>query len=137
MAKKKPLVVITRKLPDAIETRLMELFDVRLNVDDEAMSEAELTEAVKTADVLVPTVTDNIDPKLLAEAGRQLKLIANYGTGIDHIDLAATKEKKITVTNTPEVLTDCTADIAMNLLLTVARRTGEGERHVRSGSWTG
>ena len=91
MAKKKPLVVITRKLPDAIETRLMELFDVRLNVDDEAMSEAELTEAVKMADVLVPTITDTIDAKLIAAAGKKLKLIANYGTGVDHIDLAAAR----------------------------------------------
>ena len=137
MAKKKPLVVITRKLPDAIETRLMELFDVRLNVDDEAMSEAELTEAVKTADVLVPTITDTIDAKLIAAAGKKLKLIANYGTGVDHIDLAAAREKGITVTNTPDVLTEDTADMTMALILAVPRRLVEGERIVRSGDWTG
>ena len=137
MAKKKPLVVITRKLPDAIETRLMELFDVRLNVDDEAMSEAELTEAVKTADVLVPTITDIIDAKLIAAAGKKLKLIANYGTGVDHIDLAAAREKGITVTNTPDVLTEDTADMTMALILAVPRRLVEGERIVRSGDWSG
>ena len=137
MAKKKPLVVITRKLPDAIETRLMELFDVRLNVDDEAMSEAELTEAVKTADVLVPTITATIDAKLIAAAGKKLKLIANYGTGVDHIDLAAAREKGITVTNTPDVLTEDTADMTMALILAVPRRLVEGERIVRSGDWSG
>ena len=137
MAKKKPLVVITRKLPDAIETRLMELFDVRLNVDDEAMSEAELTEAVKTADVMVPTITDTIDAKLIAAAGKKLKLIANYGTGVDHIDLAAAREKGITVTNTPDVLTEDTADMTMALILAVPRRLVEGERIVRSGDWSG
>ena len=137
MAKKKPLVVITRKLPDAIETRLMELFDVRLNVDDEAMSEAELTEAVKTADVLVPTITDTIDAKLIAAAGKKLKLIANYGTGVAHIDLAAAREKGITVTNTPDVLTEDTADMTMALILAVPRRLVEGERIVRSGDWSG
>ena len=137
MAKKKPLVVITRKLPDAIETRLMELFDVRLNVDDEAMSEAELTEAVKTADVLVPTITDTIDAKLIAAAGKKLKLIANYGTVVDHLDLAAAGEKGITVTNTPDVLTEDTADMTMALILAVPRRLVEGERIVRSGDWSG
>ena len=137
MAKKKPLVVITRTLPDAIETRLMELFDVRMNVDDEAMSEAELTEAVKTADVLVPTITDTIDAKLIAAAGKKLKLIANYGTGVDHIDLAAAREKGITVTNTPDVLTEDTADMTMALILAVPRRLVEGERIVRSGDWSG
>jgi len=137
MAKKKPLVMITRKLPDAIETRLMELFDVRLNVDDEAMSEVELNEAVKTADVLVPTITDTIDAKLIAAAGKKLKLIANYGTGVDHIDLAAAREKGITVTNTPDVLTEDTADMTMALILAVPRRLVEGERIVRSGDWSG
>ena len=137
MAKKKPLVVVTRKLPDVIETRLMELFDVRLNVDDEVMSEAKLTEAVKMADVLVPTITDTIDAKLIAAAGKKLKLIANYGTGVDHIDLAAAREKGITVTNTPDVLTEDTADMTMALILAVPRRLVEGERIVRSGDWSG
>ena len=135
MAKKKPLVVITRKLPDAIETRLMELFDVRLNVDDEAMSEAELTEAVKTADVLVPTITDTIDAKLIAAAGKKLKLIANYGTGVDHIDLAAAREKGITVTNTPDVLTDDVADLGMAFIIMAPRRIAESERYLRAGKW--
>ncbi|MAF96355.1 MAG: D-glycerate dehydrogenase [Rhodospirillaceae bacterium] len=137
MAKKKPLVVITRKLPDATETRLMELFDVRLNVDDQPMSEADLTEAVQTANVLVPTVTDTIDAKLIAAAGKKLKLIANYGTGVDHIDLAAAREKGITVTNTPDVLTEDTADMTMALILAVPRRLVEGERIMRSGDWSG
>ena len=137
MAKKKPLVVITRKLPDAIETRLMELFDVRLNVDDEAMSEAELTEAVKMADVLVPTITDTIDAKLIAAAGKKLKLITNYGTGVDHIDLAAAREKGITVTNTPSVFTEDTADLAMALIIGVPRRMREGIALVRRGEWSG
>ena len=137
MAKKKPRVVVTRKLPDATETRMMELFDVRLNIGDEPMSREQLAEAVKTSTVLVPTVTDTIDAGLIAEASKKLKLIANYGTGIDHIDLAATKEKKITVTNTPDVLTEDTADMTMALILAVPRRLVEGERTMRSGEWSG
>ena len=137
MPRKKPLVVVTRKLPDATETRMMELFDVRLNVDDKPMSFDDLAEAMHKADVLVPTVTDRIDATLLAEAGRKLKLIANYGTGIDHIDLKAAAERKITVTNTPDVLTEDTADMTMALILAVPRRVVEGERIMRSGDWTG
>ena len=137
MAKKKPRVVVTRKLPDAIETRMMELFDVRLNISDEPMSHDQLVEAMKTADVLVPTVTDTIDAGLIGEAGKKLKLIANYGTGVDHIDLATTKEKKITVTNTPDVLTEDTADMTMALILAVPRRLVEGEKTMRSGEWSG
>ena len=137
MPRKKPLVVVTRKLPDATETRMMELFDVQLNVDDKPMSFDGLAEAVRKADVLVPTVTDSIDAKLLAEAGKKLKLIANYGTGIDHIDLKAAAERKITVTNTPDVLTEDTADMTMALILTVPRRVVEGERIMRTGDWTG
>ena len=137
MPKKNPKVVVTRKLPDATETRLMELFDVQLNVNDEPMSDDELVAAVKTADVLVPTVTDNIDGALLKQAGKKLKLIANYGTGIDHIDLAAAREKGIAVTNTPDVLTEDTADMTMALILAVPRRLAEGERILRSGDWSG
>ncbi|HEX9568126.1 MAG TPA: D-glycerate dehydrogenase [Rhodospirillales bacterium] len=137
MPKKKPLVVVTRKLPDVIETRMMELFDVRLNVDDHPMSADELVEVVKTAEVLVPTVTDAIDGKLIAAAGNQLKLIANYGTGVDHIDLAAARKKNIIVTNTPDVLTQDTADMTMALILAVPRRLVEGERVMRKGNWTG
>ena len=137
MAKKKPRVVVTRKLPDATETRMMELFDVRLNISDEPMSREQLAEAMKTSDVLVPTVTDTIDAGLIGEAGKKLKLIANYGTGVDHIDLATTKEKKITVTNTPDVLTEDTADMTMALILAVPRRLVEGERTMRTGEWSG
>jgi len=137
MAKKKPKVVVTRKLPDATETRLMELFDVSLNVDDEPMSSGELADAVKTADVLVPTVTDRVDKALLSAAGKNLKLIANYGTGIDHIDLAAARQKNIAVTNTPDVLTEDTADMTMALILAVPRRLVEGEKTLRAGQWNG
>ncbi|MDA0305643.1 MAG: D-glycerate dehydrogenase [Proteobacteria bacterium] len=137
MAKKKPKVVVTRKLPDATETRLMELFDVSLNVDDEPMSSGELADAVKTADVLVPTVTDHVDKALLSAAGKNLKLIANYGTGIDHIDLAAARAKNIAVTNTPDVLTEDTADMTMALILAVPRRLVEGEKTLRAGQWNG
>ena len=137
MPAKKPSVVVTRKLPDVIETRMMELFDTRLNHDDKPMSKAALAEAVSQADVLVPTVTDRIDAAILAAAGPNLKLIANFGAGVDHIDLAAARERGITVTNTPDVLTEDTADMAMALILAVPRRLAEGERLVRSGKWAG
>jgi glyoxylate reductase len=137
MATKKPLVIVTRKLPEAIETRMMELFDTRLNHDDHPMTGAELTAAVKAADVLVPTVTDRIDAALIGEAGPNLKLLANFGAGVDHIDLAAARAKTIAVTNTPDVLTEDTADMTMALILAVPRRLAEGERLARSGKWTG
>ncbi|MCZ6858731.1 MAG: D-glycerate dehydrogenase [Alphaproteobacteria bacterium] len=137
MAQTKPLVVVTRKLPDAIETRLMELFETRLNRDDRPMSQAEIIEAVKSADVLVPTVTDTIDKTILTSAGPRLKLIASFGTGVDHIDLATSRERAITVTNTPGVLTEDTADMTMALILAVPRRLAEGERLMRSGEWQG
>ena len=137
MASKKPLVIVTRKLPDAIETRMMELFDTRLNVDDTLMSKAELIEAARIADVLVPTVTDRIDAGVLAQAGPNLRLIANFGAGVDHIDLATARQRGITVTNTPDVLTEDTADMAMALILAVPRRLAEGERLVRAGRWMG
>jgi len=133
----KPRVVVTRKLPDPIETRMMELFDVQLNLTDEAMSKADLIEAVKTADVLVPTVTDRIDAAILSQAAENLQLVANYGTGIDHIDLATARQRGITVTNTPDVLTEDTADMTMGLILAVSRRLTEGERRLRSGDWHG
>ena len=133
MPKTKPVVVVTRKLPDPIETRMMELFDTRLNRDDKPMSQSELTEAVKTADVLVPTVTDHIDKTILAQAGDQLKLIASFGTGVDHIDLATARQRNVTVTNTPGVLTEDTADMTMALILAVPRRLAEGERLMRVG----
>jgi len=137
MTKKKPLVIVTRKLPEAIETRMMELFDARLNIDDVPMSKPELIEAVKQADVLVPTVTDRIDSAVLAHAGPNLRLIANFGTGVDHVDLQTARSRGITVTNTPDVLTEDTADMTMALILAVSRRVAEGERMIRSGEWSG
>ncbi|MCW5747903.1 MAG: D-glycerate dehydrogenase [Alphaproteobacteria bacterium] len=136
-AQKKPLVIVTRKLPEAIETRMMELFETRLNVDDKPLSQAQLVEAVKSADVLVPTVTDRIDAKVLSQAAPRLRLIASFGTGVDHIDLDSARQRGITVTNTPGVLTEDTADMTMALILAVARRVGEGERLVRAGKWSG
>ncbi|MGE5504626.1 MAG: 2-hydroxyacid dehydrogenase [Actinomycetota bacterium] len=137
MAHKKPLVIVTRKLPDVIETRMMELFETRLNVEDRPLGKAELIDAVREADVLVPTITDRIDAGVLSQAGANLKLIANFGTGVDHIDLATARSRGITVTNTPGVLTEDTADMTMALILAVPRRLAEGERLMRSGSWQG
>jgi glyoxylate reductase len=131
------LVIVTRRLPEAIETRMAELFQARLNDTDQPMGRALLTEAVKTAEILVPTVTDRIDSALLAHAGAQLKLIANYGTGVDNIDVEAAYKRGITVTNTPGVLTEDTADMTMALILAVARRLAEGERYARAGEWPG
>ena len=137
MTKTKPLVIVTRRLPDAIETRMMELFDTRLNLDDQPMTSAQLIEAAKEADVLVPTVTDRIDLGTLSQAGPNLKLIASFGTGVDHIDLKTARQRGINVTNTPGVLTEDTADMTMALILAVPRRLTEGERLVRSGDWRG
>jgi glyoxylate reductase len=137
MTTKRPLVIVTRKLPDAIETRMMELFNCRLNLDDAPLSQAQLIEAVKSADILVPTVTDRIDARVLSQAGPQLRLIASFGTGVDHIDLASARQRGISVTNTPGVLTEDTADMTMALILAVPRRLSEGERLVRAGRWKG
>ena len=137
MPRSKPLVVVTRKLPDVIETRMMELFDVRLNIADEPFSTADLMEAAATADVLVPTVTDRVDAQVIGAASERLKLIANYGTGVDHIDLRAARHQGITVTNTPDVLTEDTADMTMAMILAVPRRLTEGERVLRAGDWKG
>ena len=137
--KKKPLVIVTRKLPDVVETRMRELFDARLNVTDKAMSQAELAAAAAEADVLVPTVTDRIDRSVLAQAGPQLKLIANFGTGIDNVDLDTARNRGIIVTNTPGVLTEDTADMTMALILAVPRRLTEGAaalKDARAG-WSG
>jgi glyoxylate reductase len=133
----RPRVVVTRRLPEAVETRMAELFDVELNLTDAIMSRKQLEAAVAEAHVLVATVTDDIDDKLLAKAGPELKLIANFGAGVDHIDLHAARAKGIIVTNTPGVLTEDTADMAMALMLAVPRRLSEGERLVRSGEWQG
>lgn len=137
MASKKPLVIVTRKLPDIIETRMMELFNVRLNLDDHIFTAAEMIEAVRQADVLVPTVTDRLDARILAQAGPKLKLMANYGAGVDHIDLASARQRSIIVTNTPGVLTEDTADMTLALILAVPRRLIEGERLLQSGEWSG
>lgn len=137
MPMSKTRVVVTRKLPDAIETRMMELFDVQLNLTDDPMPKADIIEAMKTADVLVPTVTDRIDASVLSQSGENLRLVANYGTGVDHIDLATARQRNITVTNTPDVLTEDTADMTMGLILAVSRRLTEGERQLRSGDWAG
>ena len=139
MAKpRKPLVVVTRRLPDSVETRMRELFDTSLNLDDKPMSQAALADAMKSADVLVPTVTDRIDAAVLKEAGPNLKLIANFGNGVDNIDVAAAAARGITVTNTPGVLTEDTADMTMALILAVPRRLAEGAA-VLSGDkdWAG
>ncbi len=136
--KKKPLVIITRKLPDPVETRMRELFDARLNVGDKPMSQPELVAAMKEADVLVPTITDRIDEALIAQAGEKLKLIANFGNGVDSIDVAAAARRGISVTNTPNVLTEDTADMTMALILTVPRRVTEGAGILDgSAKWTG
>jgi glyoxylate reductase len=124
-------------LPEAVETRLSELFNVSLRSDDTPMSRTELTEALQNADVLVPTITDTIDSALIAQAGDRLKLIANYGAGIDHIDVATARQRGILVSNTPGVLTDDTADMAMALILAVTRRIPEGLALMQSGEWTG
>ena len=137
MTQKKPVVFLTRKLPDSTETRMRELFDTRLNETDLPMSDAELRDVVKQADVLVPTVTDRIDADMIAAAGDQLKLIASFGTGVDHIDLAAARARGITVTNTPGVLTEDTADVALALMLAVPRRIAEGDKVARAGDWNG
>src|SRR5262245_15201249 len=136
---KKPLVIVTRKLPEVVETRMRELFDARLNLEDKPMTQAELADAVKTAHVLVPTVTDRIDRSLISQAGPQLKLIANFGTGVDNVDLDTARVRGIIVTNTPGVLTEDTADMTMALILAVPRRLAEGTALLKDQSkhWVG
>lgn len=137
--RKRPSVYITRKLPDAVETRMRELFEAELNIDDKPRTREELIAAVKFCDVLVPTVTDRIDASLIDEAGPQLKLIASFSNGTDHIDIDAAARKGITVTNTPNVLTEDTADMTMALILAVPRRLVQGARVLmdRPGEWEG
>jgi glyoxylate reductase len=137
MARKKPLVVVTRKLPEVVETRMRELFETRISTDDRPLTQAELVEAVRTADVLVPTVTDRIDAGVLSQAGPNLKLIANFGNGVDNIDVDTATARGITVTNTPGVLTEDTADMTMALILAVPRRIAQGIRVVENGDWRG
>jgi glyoxylate reductase len=138
MTRAKPLVIVTRRLPEPVETRMRELFQTRLNIDDRALTQAELVEAVKAADVLVPTVTDRIDAEIIAQAGERLKLIANFGNGVDNIDVDAAAKRGIFVTNTPGVLTEDTADMTMALILSVPRRLAEGATVMREGGkWQG
>ena len=138
MPNAKPIVIVTRKLPDPVETRMRELFDTRLNIDDKPMTQAELVEAMKAADVLVPTVTDRIDQSMIAQVGKRLKLIANFGNGVDNIAVEAAIDHGIAVTNTPNVLTEDTADMTMALLLAVPRRLIEGARILSEGeTWSG
>ena len=135
--KDKPLVIVTRKLPEGIETRMRDLFDVRLNLSDTPMDANALKTAVQTAVVLVPTVTDRVGTEIIEAAGPQLKLIANFGVGFNHIDVRSARARGIAVTNTPGVLTDATADITMTLLLAVTRRAVEGADVLRSGRFGG
>jgi glyoxylate reductase len=137
MPKRRPVVVVTRRLPSVVETRLCELFDTKLNADDQPMSRQALAEAMAKAEVLVPTVTDEIDADLVGAAGPSLKLIANFGNGVDNIDVPAATARGIIVTNTPGVLTDDTADMTMALVLAVARRLVEGARAISDGNWNG
>src|SRR6201999_1135991 len=134
---KKPLVVVTRRLPDSVEMRMRELFDTRLNADDKPMTHAELVAAAKVADVIVPTVTDHIDRSVLSQSGEKLKLIANFGNGVDNIDVTTAVQRGITVTNTPGVLTEDTADMTMALILAVPRRLIEGVKVIESDQFMG
>jgi len=137
MSARKLKVVLTRRLPDAVETRMRELFDAELNLTDRPFARAALEAAVQRADVLVPTITDEIDAALIAGAGEQLKMIANFGAGVDHIDIDAAVARQIIVTNTPGVLTEDTADLAMSLILAVSRRIVEGAQVVADGRFEG
>ena len=137
MAGKRLSVVVTRRLPEAVEARMAELFDVTLNPDDQPLDGAALAAAMASADVLVPTITDRIDAGLIEGAGERLKLIASYGAGVDHIDLDAAEARGIEVTNTPGVLNDDVADMTMALILAVTRRIPEGLALMQSGSWGG
>jgi glyoxylate reductase len=133
----RPRVIVTRRLPEAVETRMAELFDVELNLDDTPFDRAALRRAMAEADILVPAITDAIDAELIAGAGEKLRMIANFGNGVDHIDLKAARARNIIVTNTPGVLTEDTADMAMALILTVPRRFSEGMRRLQKGEFVG
>jgi lactate dehydrogenase-like 2-hydroxyacid dehydrogenase len=133
----RPTVVVTRRLPEPVEQELMRDFDARLNSDDRPLGPEGLREALRSADALLCTVTDRLTSDILSAEPRRARMLANFGVGFNHIDTAAAKQAGLAVSNTPDVLTEATADIAMTLLLMVSRRTGEGERHVRSGAWTG
>ncbi|MCV6598794.1 MAG: D-glycerate dehydrogenase [Mangrovicoccus sp.] len=130
-------VVVTRRLPEPVEKRLSDLFDVKLRTDDSPMSREELTDALRNANVVVPTVTDQIDAGMLAQAGPDMRLIASYGSGVDHIDVASARQRGISVSNTPGVVTEDTADMAMALILSVTRRIPEGLALMQAGDWAG
>ena len=134
---KKPKVIVTRRWPDAVETELASRYDVSLNDTDEPMSAQALQAALTSADAVCPTVTDALSAEVFAIDEIRAGIIGNFGVGFNHIDLDTARRRKLIVTNTPEVLTDCTADLAVMLMLMVARRAGEGERHLRGGAWTG
>jgi lactate dehydrogenase-like 2-hydroxyacid dehydrogenase len=133
----RPTVVVTRRLPEAVERELLQDFDARLNRDDRPLGAEGLSDALRTADGLLTTVTDKVTAEVLATEPRRAQIVANFGVGFNNIDVEAAKARGIAVSNTPDVLTDATADLAITLLLMVARRTGEGERHLRGGHWTG
>jgi glyoxylate reductase len=137
MPNRKPKVIVTRKLPDSVETRMRELFDTELNISDEPFTRKALVEAVGRCDVLASTITDTIDASLIEKAGERLKLIANFGAGVDHIDVVAANARGIQVTNTPGVLTDDTADLTLTLLMATLRRVIEGANAVQAGEFTG
>ena len=137
MAAKKPKVIVTRKLPDPVETRMRELFDTELNVDDRPMTPDELVDAMGRCDVLVPTITDRLDSRLLSRAGERLKLIANFGAGVDNIDVTTANQRGVIVTNTPGVLTEDTADLTMSLIMASTRRIVEGAAVVQAGGFQG
>ena len=133
----KPKVIVTRRWPEEVENRLKELFDVQLNESDVPMTAAEMQDALRNCDAFCPTVSDNVNAEVLGADGITAKIIGNYGVGFNHIDLEAAKAANLKVSNTPEVLTDCTADTAMTLMMMVARRAAEGDQHVRTKEWTG
>jgi lactate dehydrogenase-like 2-hydroxyacid dehydrogenase len=136
-ARERPRVVVTRRLPEAVERQLVERFDAQLNATDTPLTPEQLASAVRTADALLPTVTDRVTADVLGVEGRRVRIVSNFGVGYNNIDVAAAKAHGVVVTNTPDVLTEDTADIAVALMLMTARRLGEGERHVRGHAWTG
>ena len=133
----RPKVTVSRKWPEEVERRMQELFEVQLNETDTPLTAAQMQAALQGADAFCPTVSDNVSAEVLAVDNPQARIIGSYGVGFNHIDLEAAKSRGLVVTNTPQVLTDCTADLAMTLLLMTARRAGEGERHVRNKEWRG
>lgn len=133
----RPTVLVTRRLPDPVQARLAERYEVRFNDDDAPMDAAALSDALCRFDALVPTITDRITAEMIAQPGRRARMLANFGAGLDHIDLNAAREHGLPVSNTPDALTDATAELAILLMLMASRRAGEGERELRGGQWTG